>query len=197
MNSIWCSALSIRNRSLNAAHWIVHLYGWQLCKGRTVYAMGLLPDTSNCGLRMRRECWEHCPRHQLQRKALVSDPGMHHGTCMTHVPWCMPGSLTCGDGENVPGIPGACATRNFPYLVRGPCRYLILALSHYIHNFHLDCLGQGCSNSIANATELPQSCAKPSIYIYVVYMNKACHVAAIAGTATPAPSHYCQVTATY
>ena len=23
-------------------------------------------------------------------------------------------------GENVPGIPGACATRNFAYLVRGP-----------------------------------------------------------------------------
>ena len=24
----------------------------------------------------------------------VSDPGMRHGTCVTHVPWCMPGSLT-------------------------------------------------------------------------------------------------------
>ena len=23
-----------------------------------------------------------------------SDPDMHHGTCMTHVPWCMSGSLT-------------------------------------------------------------------------------------------------------
>ena len=23
-----------------------------------------------------------------------SDPDMHHGTCVTHVPWCMPGSLT-------------------------------------------------------------------------------------------------------
>ena len=34
---------------------------------------------------------------------------MHHGTCVTHVPWCMSGSLTCGDRENVPGIPGACA----------------------------------------------------------------------------------------
>ena len=34
---------------------------------------------------------------------------MHHGTCVTHVPWCMSGSLTCGGGENVPGIPGACA----------------------------------------------------------------------------------------
>ena len=49
------------------------------------------------------------PRRRFQRKPLVSDPGMHHGTCVTHVPWCMSGSLTCGDGENVPGIPGACA----------------------------------------------------------------------------------------
>ena len=37
---------------------------------------------------------------------------MHHGTCVTHVPWCMSGSLTCGDGKNVPGIPGACAPGN-------------------------------------------------------------------------------------
>ena len=26
----------------------------------------------------------------------VSDPDMHHGTCVTHVPSCMPGSLTSG-----------------------------------------------------------------------------------------------------
>ena len=49
------------------------------------------------------------PRRRFQRKSLVNDPGMHHGTCVTHVPWCMSGSFTCGDGENVPGIPGACA----------------------------------------------------------------------------------------
>ena len=49
------------------------------------------------------------PRRRFQRKPLVSDPDMHHGTCVTHVPWCMSGSLTCGNGENVPGIPGACA----------------------------------------------------------------------------------------
>ena len=56
----------------------------------------------------------------FKRKPLYSDHGMHHGTCVTHVPWCMSGSLTHGGGENVPGIPGACATRNFTYLVRGP-----------------------------------------------------------------------------
>ena len=49
------------------------------------------------------------PCRRFQRKPLVSDPGMHHGTCVTHVPWCMSRSLTCGDRENVPGIPGACA----------------------------------------------------------------------------------------
>ena len=51
--------------------------------------------------------------HWPQRKPLVSDPGMHHGTCVNHVPWFMSGSLTCDDGEKVSGIPGACATDNF------------------------------------------------------------------------------------
>ena len=65
------------------------------------------------GLRMHQECRERLPCHRHQRKPLVNYPGMHHGTCVTHVPWCMSGSLTRGGGENVPGIPGACATRNF------------------------------------------------------------------------------------
>ena len=43
------------------------------------------------------------PRHRLQNKPLVSDPGMH-------VPWCMSGSLTRGGGENVPSISSACAS---------------------------------------------------------------------------------------
>ena len=69
---------------------------------------------------MHPECRERFSRHRLKRKPLVSDPGMHHGTCVTHVPWCMSGSLTSCGGENVPGITGACATRNFTYLTRGP-----------------------------------------------------------------------------
>ena len=55
------------------------------------------------------------PRHRL-----VSDPGMHHGTFITHVPWCMSGSLTLDGGENVPGITGARASRNFRYLTSDP-----------------------------------------------------------------------------
>ena len=70
--------------------------------------MGLLPDIYNYRLRMRRECREPFPRHRRQRKPQVSDPGMHHGTCVTHVPWCMPGSLIRDGRENVPGFPGEC-----------------------------------------------------------------------------------------
>ena len=33
--------------------------------------------------------WERFSRHLR-----VSDPDMHHGTCVTYVPCCMPGSLT-------------------------------------------------------------------------------------------------------
>ena len=72
------------------------------------------------GLRMRREYRERFPCHRLQRKPLASDPGMHHGTCVTHVPWCMSGSLNHGGVENVPAISGACKTRIFTYLAKGP-----------------------------------------------------------------------------
>ena len=53
----------------------------------------------------RRECREHFPNRWLQRKTLVSDPGMHHGTCVTHMPWCMSGSLTRGGGKTFPAFP--------------------------------------------------------------------------------------------
>ena len=117
-------------------HWMRYPTLWELYLGNDFYwfmdllaciwkcddiLMGLLPDMQNCALRIRRECRERFSRHWLQRKPLISGPDMHHGTCVTHVPWCRSGSLTSGGGENVPGIPGACATRNFAYLARGPC----------------------------------------------------------------------------
>ena len=69
------------------------------------------------------------PCHWIQRKPLVSDPDMHHGACATHVPWCMSGSLTRVGRENVPGIHGTCATRNFMYLARGPWACAINSLA--------------------------------------------------------------------
>ena len=51
------------------------------------------PLASNVNLRV-----EHAPRMRktFLPPPLVSDPDMHHGTCVTHVPWCMPGPLTSG-----------------------------------------------------------------------------------------------------
>ena len=48
---------------------------------------------------MRRECRERFPRHRLQRKSLVNDP------CVTHVPWCMSGSLTRDGWKTFPAFP--------------------------------------------------------------------------------------------
>ena len=47
---------------------------------------------------MRREYRERFPRHRLQRKPLVSD----HGTCVTHVPWCMSGRKPAVAGKTFP-----------------------------------------------------------------------------------------------
>ena len=53
--------------------------------------MGLLPDT-------KKIAGAHAPGMlgTFSPSPQVSDPDMHHGTCVTHVPWCMPGSLTSG-----------------------------------------------------------------------------------------------------
>ena len=76
--------------------WLLHWASYQI---RKIAGCACAGNAGNVFLRRR-----------FQWKPLLSDPGMHHGTCVTHVPWCMSGSLTCGDGENVPGIPGACAS---------------------------------------------------------------------------------------
>ena len=61
-------------------------------------------------------------RQWLQRNPLVSDPGMHQGTCVTHVPWYMSGSLTRAGGENVPGII-LCLMTSIPgWLIRAYCK---------------------------------------------------------------------------
>ena len=69
---------------------------------------------------MCRECRERFPLHR----------GLAIPTCITARAWrtCRDAwrdrylvvSFEVGDAENVPGIPGACPTRNFTYLIRGP-----------------------------------------------------------------------------
>ena len=61
--------------------------------------MGILPDTQNCAC--------------AGNAGNVFPTTDFKGNRVTHVLWCMSGSLTRGGWENVPGIPGACATRNF------------------------------------------------------------------------------------
>ena len=130
------------------------------------------------GLHMRRECRERFPRHWLQRKPLVSDPGMHHGTCVTHVPWCISGSLirygggwgggggggvggvcVCGGGGEVwtfPAILGACATRNFTYLARGPFTRQLMhstRLTNEICGDHIVCRAMHDENACSNTND--------------------------------------------
>ena len=112
------------------------------------------------------------PRRRFQRKPLVNDPGMHHGTCVTHVPWCMSGSLTYSDGENVPGIPRACApailriwkeAHNVIYLSRAVCHVLLAATNHNVISGATALLSGGCLG-----------CGEQNIRIniyYVIYQN--------------------------
>ena len=70
-----------------------------------LFGMGLLPDTENCGCAYAGNAGSFSPPPEAK------DPDMHHGTCVTHVPWCMPGSLTSGflwsrrRGKTFPAFP--------------------------------------------------------------------------------------------
>ena len=122
---------------------------WQQIPQKSSEYMGLLPDTSNCGLNMCRECRERFPRHRLQRNRGLAIPACSTARAWPHVPWYMPGSLTHGGRENVPGIPGACATRNVTYLAKAPLpsksssgtdrisMYLLVYLSLPLTHLHL------------------------------------------------------------
>ena len=82
-------------------------YPWLFCfqhqKGQTTWA--------SC--QIRKIPGAHAPGMPGTFSPLpqVSDPDMHHGTCVTHVPWCMSGSLTSGflwnrrRGKTFPAFP--------------------------------------------------------------------------------------------
>ena len=114
-NKIWCS---LKDRDSTTWCCQVALFSVARRRNETSYLRWYPPSchgpltryaTEIAGCACAGNAGNVFPTRRLQRKPLVSDPGMHHGTCVTHVPWCMSGSLTCGGGENVHGIPRACA----------------------------------------------------------------------------------------
>ena len=110
---------------------------WLRWKAETEFVtMGLLPDTQNCGCACAGNAGNvfpvtagkrsrHASRHVRHARAV-----MHAGIANLRYP------LKSAAGENVPGIPGACATCNFTYLVRGPWNhdgYNIYAITETLH----------------------------------------------------------------
>ena len=83
--------------------------GWLLRYAWTGYPS--LPPWASC--QIRKIAGAHAPGMPgtFSPSPQVSDPDMHHGTCVTHVPWCMPGSLTIGflwnrrRGKTFPAFP--------------------------------------------------------------------------------------------
>ena len=81
------------------------------------------------------------------------------------------GSLTRGGGENVPGIPDACATHNFTYEIRSPSRstsnvamYTALPDSTYLVPSSADTCQDGleagnCDAFLANCPTNPTTCS--------------------------------------
>ena len=70
------------------------------------------------------------PTRRLQKKPLVSDLDMHHGTCVTHVPWCMSGSLISGGrGKRSRYFP---AHAHLQFFVSGKRP---MSLCHHVHNY--------------------------------------------------------------
>ena len=84
-------------------------------------------------MRMHRECRERFPRHcwlAIPTYITARASRTCRDACRNRK---LAVSFEIGGGENVPGIPGACATRNFVYLARGPWRRsdtVLLCLFH-------------------------------------------------------------------
>ena len=125
----------------NKTHVLYRSKYYRCCQSSTIMTVGLLHHfvtskylTSNMGYCKVLEIFiAHGPLNRYAKFQTAHASGMpgtsptlkHIHTCVTHLPRCMPGSLTSGffvdsGRENVSVIPRACATNNSAYLVRGP-----------------------------------------------------------------------------
>ena len=106
------------------------------CGPFTRYVKLWVSHAPECRERFPRHCGLVIPACAAAHAWPLSDkkPWVSCQIAVTHVPWCKPGSLTSGflrGGRRVEGwgggrsrIPGACPTRNFAHLVRGPMKAL-------------------------------------------------------------------------
>ena len=78
---------TIKNLCRHGAHFVV-IGGTGGCHFVNLWASCKIREIAGCACAGNAGNVSPPPR--------VSDPDMHHGTCVTHVPWCMPGSLTNG-----------------------------------------------------------------------------------------------------
>ena len=82
------------------------------------------------------------PRRPFQRKPLVSDPGMHHGTCVTRAVMHVGIAYLRWRGKRSRHS-RRMRTRNFVYLARGPCdvsfwiKYCIYAYALAFRSIHI------------------------------------------------------------
>ena len=90
------------------------------------------------------------------------------------MPWCMSGSLARSGGENVPGIPDACAALNFTYLVRGPFSWE--QFYSQCPNTILQCVLKTifCKSRVTSPMDqcvdgsVKYSCLLMSVYLYII-----------------------------
>ena len=95
-----CAYLFVVKRHFNTAQWNLPKI-WRHALTWAPYEISKIADCACAG-----NVEEVFPRLQLQRKPLVSNLGIHHGTCVMHQPRCMSWSLTRDGGK--------------AYLVRSP-----------------------------------------------------------------------------
>ena len=131
------------------------------------HSMGLLPDTQNCGCACAGNAGNvfpatagkrsrHASRHVRHARAV-----MHAGIANLRFP------SKSAVGENVPGIPGACANSNFTYLVWGPW------VSNYIHVKQWDAITYPCHKVYGGLMKPPLNIGHGRVITY--HLNCGCN----------------------